>query len=115
MSQVAIQNYIGRDYTVPFVSGNDPLSVTNVVLKTGLNILTGEVWDKIKSHPCVKTLLDTPHDYCLMRRKQVEGDEKDNKFLTTRETFNINNETHRKLEVRDFRSVDASPQTRKKD
>ena len=116
MSQVAIQNYIGRDYTVPFVDDNE-LEPIVVTLKKGLNILAADVWDKIKTHPCIKALLDTPHKHCIARRKQVDGtadgSEKDSKFITTLDTYNVDGEKHRMLEVRDFRAVDTKPKTQK--
>jgi len=115
MSQVAIQNYIGRDYSVPFVVGDDVLNVQTVILKKGLNLLNGEVWDKIKSNPMIKRLLDTSHEFCLMRTKQIDGDPKDTQYLTLRKTYNLDNEKHKMIEVRDFRSAEVAPKTKIKE
>lgn len=105
MTQVAIQNYIGRDYSISFVTGN-AIDVKNVVLKKGLNIVDGEAWDQIKNHPSVKILQETNHDYCVERIKLLDGNEDDKNYITQKRTYNISDgKTHKKLEVIDYRKT----------
>lgn len=93
MSDIAIQNNMGRDYSIAVLDG---LLVKNVVLKKGLNLLKGDVWDSIKNHPAVKALTEVLQDKIVERIAQNEGNSK--MYFTRTATIG-----KKKLEVTDYR------------
>jgi hypothetical protein len=99
---------MGRDYSVPFVIGSDPLVTKTVMLKKGSNVVNGEEWDRIKTHPIVQQLMDTDHDYYMTRDKMIAGNDSDMRWAVLKVTENLSGRKHKKLEVEDFRPARPS-------
>jgi len=100
MSDIAIKNNMGREYSIPFVVDSQGLLTENVVLKKGLNLLKSEVWDKIKNHPAIKCLSDTEIKSRFLRIQQIAGS-KDATYVTTKEIL----DGTKKIEVTDYRKL----------
>lgn len=97
MSDIAITNNMGRDFSVAVATGLNNLLVNNVVLKAGLNLLKGDMWDKIKSHPAVQALTETEQNSRISRIEQIAGGS-GKTFFTIKENIG-----RKKLEVVDYR------------
>jgi hypothetical protein len=110
-NEISIHNYFGRDILIPYSIGNGEF--TNINLKMGLNIIAGEIWDKIRNHPAINSLLNQPHISCLMREKKLMDNEKDSEVITKTGSYNTDDKKHMMLEVIDYRSSIAAVKAKK--